>query len=44
MFRLAETFKQVEPGNNIAWKDKVVLGFWTVMNGSSLHVVAPTAR
>lgn len=30
MRRLAETLNQVDSGTKFAWKDKVVLGFWTV--------------
>ena len=28
--RLCETLQQVDPGDTISWKTKVVLGFWTV--------------
>lgn len=41
MRRLAETFSQIDPGNKILWKDKVLLGYWTVV--MSLNLVPPTA-
>ena len=41
MRHLAETFRQVVRGNNFLWKDKVLLGYWTVI--FSLHLAPYTA-
>ena len=41
MRRLAETFRQVDPGNGFLWKDRVLLGYWTVI--ISLHLARPAA-
>lgn len=40
MLRLADTFKRVSPGSNSAWKDKIVLGYWTV----TLSHLPPTVK